>query len=163
MATQLSWRSLRDARVLLSTTFGVGLVKYAPGTVASLFGVLVWWFWLSEIRGFYQSGVIIAVGVLALYCIASTMRKHGVGDDSAITIDEVLGQWVALIAVPKTWWLVLVAFVGFRVLDILKPDPVGWVESKFDGALGVMLDDIVAGALVVAVLHLLIFWFGLGV
>ena len=163
MATQLSWRSLRDVRVLFSTTFGVGLVKYAPGTVASLFGVLVWWFWLSEIRGFYQSGVIIAVGVLALYCVSSTMRKHRIGDDSAITIDEVLGQWVALIAVPKTWWLVLAAFVGFRVLDILKPDPIGWVESKLDGAPGVLLDDIIAGTLVVAVLHLLMFWFGLGV
>ena len=91
------------------------------------------------------------------------MRKHGTGDDSAITIDEVLGQWVALIAMPKTWWLVLSAFIAFRVLDILKPDPVGWVESKFDGAMGVILDDIVAGALVVAVLHALIFWFGLAV
>ena len=90
------------------------------------------------------------------------MRKHGVGDDSAITIDEVLGQWVALIAIPKTWWLVLVAFIGFRVLDILKPDPVGWIETKFDGAAGVMLDDLIAGVLVVAVLHALIFWFGLG-
>ena len=90
------------------------------------------------------------------------MRKHKLGDDGAITIDEVLGQWVALIAIPKIWWLVLAAFIGFRVLDILKPDPVGWVESKFDGASGVILDDIVAGALVVAVLHALIFWFGLG-
>ena len=91
------------------------------------------------------------------------MHKHAIGDDGAITVDEVLGQWVALIAIPKTWWLVLAAFIAFRILDILKPDPVGWVESKFEGASGVLLDDIVAGALVVAVLHALIFWFGLGV
>ncbi len=162
MASQLTWRSLSDVRVGLSTTFGLGFVRYAPGTVASLLAVLIWWLWLSELRGFYQSGIIIAIGAIALYCVGFTIRKHGVGDDGAITIDEVLGQWVALIALPKTWWLVLAAFVGFRVLDILKPDPVGWAESKFDGALGIILDDIVAGALVVAVLHALIFWFGLG-
>lgn len=163
MASQLTWRSLRDVRVIFSTVCGVGFVRYAPGTVASVVGVLVWWFWLSEFRGFYQTAIIIAIGAIALYCVSSTMRKHGIGDDSAITIDEVLGMWVALIAIPKTWWLVLAAFVGFRVLDILKPDPVGWIETKFDGALGVILDDIVAGALVVAVLHALIFWFGLGI
>ena len=162
MASQLPWSSLRDPRVLFSTTLGAGFVKYAPGTVASFIAVLIWWFWLSDLRGFYQSGIIIAFAALALYCVASTMQKYGIGDDGAITIDEVLGQWVALIAIPKTWWLVLAAFITFRLLDILKPDPVGWVETKFDGALGVMLDDIGAGALVVAVLHVLVFWFGLG-
>lgn len=154
---------MSDIRVILSATFGVGFIRFAPGTFASLLAVLIWWFWLSELRGFYQTGIIIAVGVIAFYCVESTMRKYGIGDDSAITIDEVLGQWVALIALPKTWWLVLAAFIGFRVLDILKPDPVGWIETKFDGALGVILDDIVAGALVVAVLHALIFWFEIGV
>lgn len=163
MASKLTWRSLRDVRVLFSTTFGIGLVRYAPGTVASLVAVLVWWIWLSELRGFYQAGIIIMVAALALYCVAATMHKQGVGDDGAITIDEVLGQWVALIAVPKTWWFALAAFIAFRALDILKPDPVGWAERKFGGAVGVILDDILAGALVVAVLHMLIFWFGLGV
>lgn len=163
MASQLTWRSLKDVRVVLSTTFGIGFVRYAPGTVASLVAVLTWWLWLSELRGFYQTGIIVAIGAVAFYCVGATIRKHGVGDDRAITIDEVLGQWIALIAIPKTWWLVLAAFIGFRVLDILKPDPVGWVESKFEGASGVILDDIVAGALVVAVLHALIFWFGLGI
>lgn len=163
MASQLTWRSLSDVRVVFSTTLGLGFVRYAPGTVASLAAVLIWWFWLSELRGFYQSGIIIALGAVAFYCVGATMHKHAIGDDGAITIDEVLGQWVALIAIPKTWWLVLAAFIAFRILDVLKPDPVGWVESRFEGALGVLLDDIVAGALVVAVLHALIFWFGLGV
>ncbi|MCY4096492.1 MAG: phosphatidylglycerophosphatase A [Gammaproteobacteria bacterium] len=154
---------MSDVRVALSTTFGLGFVRYAPGTATSLLAVLIWWLWLSELRGFYQSAIIIAIGAIALYCVGFTMRKYEVGDDGAITIDEILGQWVALIAIPKSWWLVLAAFIGFRVLDILKPDPIGWVESKFDGAMGVVLDDIVAGALVVAVLHLLIYWFGLGI
>ncbi len=91
------------------------------------------------------------------------MQTYRLGDDPAITIDELLGQWIALIAVPNIWWLVLVGIIGFRVLDIIKPEPIGWVERKTPGALGVLLDDLVAGVLVAAVLHLLVYWFGLGV
>ena len=123
MATKLTFRALGDIRVFISTTGGLGLVKYAPGTVTSAVAVLVWWAWLSELRGFHQMGAILICGLIAYYCISATMREHSVGDDSAITIDEVVGQWVALIALPKNGWLVLAAFAGFRALDILKPDP----------------------------------------
>ncbi|MYD43129.1 MAG: phosphatidylglycerophosphatase A [Gammaproteobacteria bacterium] len=162
MQNKLGWHDVRDFRVLLATGFGLGFAKLMPGTVASLFAVAVWFFWLSELRGFYQSGIIIAALPLAYYVIHVTQQKVGVEDDSAITIDEILGQWAALIAAPKTWYIVLFAFVAFRVLDIYKPDPVGWAERRFKGPLGVLADDLVAGALVTAVIHISVYWFGLG-
>lgn len=162
-SSKLAWGDLRDARILFATVLGVGLLSKAPGTLASLAAVGAWWFWLSELRGIYQSAIILAVGAVAYYCIAATMRKRDVGDDPGITIDEVLGQWVALIAVPKIWYFVVFAFVAFRVLDILKPDPVGWADRKFKGPFGVLADDVMAGGLVVAVMHIGVFWFGIGV
>lgn len=163
MATQLPGKSVKDIRCLLATGFGIGFIKYAPGTFASAVAVVIWWLWLSEFRGFYQLGIILAIGLVATYCVDVTLKKHQVGDDSAITIDEFVGQWVALIALPKVWWLALLAFGLFRLLDIAKPDPVGWVDQNFKGAGGVMLDDVVAGAIVVAVTHALVFWFEVGV
>ena len=163
MSSGLTWRTLRDVNALVATAIGIGLVPKAPGTVASIFAVVVWWFWLSGYNGFAQIAIILLVGGLAFYCVHRTMRKYRVADDPAITIDEVLGQWVALIALPKSWWVVLIAFVGFRLLDILKPDPVGWIDEKLKGAGGVIADDLVAGVLVVAVLHAALFWFRLGI
>jgi phosphatidylglycerophosphatase A len=79
-------------------------------------------------------------------------------DDQRIVIDEVVGQWLAL--APLLWlpgWRfgldaaglvpLVTGFVAFRVLDVWKPGPVGWAERRFSGGLGVMLDDLVAGAL----------------
>lgn len=153
MATRLTIRDLADPRVFVCTTFGLGLVPKMPGTVTSAVTVVVWWFFLSDLRGFAQLGIVVASLPLAYLCTRSLMVKYSVNDDSAITIDEILGQLVALVAIPKNFWMVLIAFAGFRLLDIAKPDPVGWAERRFRGAHGVLADDIVAGLVVVAVLH----------
>ncbi len=78
----------------------------------------------------------------------------GRADDGRIVIDEVVGQLLALaplLALPlveRTNWRALVTgFVAFRVLDIWKPGPVRWAERRFSGGTGVMMDDVVAGAL----------------
>lgn len=163
MASQIPWQSIKDPRCLFATGLGVGFIKYAPGTLASVVAVLIWWFWLSEYRGFYQMAIILVVGVLATYCVAATLKKNQVGDDPAITIDEVIGQWVALVALPKNVWLILMAYVLFRFLDIAKPDPVGWVDRTYKGPGGIMMDDVVAGAIVVAVMHALVFAFEVGI
>ena len=163
MATQLTWRSSKDPRCFLATGFGIGYIKYAPGTCASVLAVVIWWLWLSEYRGFYQMAIILAIGLFATYCVATTLRQNQVGDDPAITADEIIGQWVALVALPKVWWLALLAFGLFRLLDIMKPDPIGWFDRRFKGPGGVMLDDVVAGAIVVAVMHALVFWLEVGV
>ena len=86
----------------------------------------------------------------------SETGRHDAGE---VVIDEVAGQWIALLVVPLDWRWYLAAFLLFRVFDILKPGPVRMAE-KLPGGVGVMADDIVAG--VFAGVCLLIIQWGIG-
>ncbi|MED5262473.1 MAG: phosphatidylglycerophosphatase A, partial [Myxococcota bacterium] len=159
---------MRGARapVWIATVLGVGQLPVAPGTFGSLVG-------LALFLGFSHLGVALyAISVLALTALgvwASGIAEHHFGrkDDGRIVIDEVVGQlWLLAplvvlapldflglrssdsgIAGFSSWCLLLVTgFVLFRVLDIAKPGPVGWAERRFEGGMGVMADDVVAGA-----------------
>ena len=73
-------------------------------------------------------------------------------DHKAIVIDEVVGIWIAMLAIPVlsvdmhiSFIYFVAAFVLFRFFDIVKPWPVGWADQKLSGAKGVMMDDILAG------------------
>ena len=78
-------------------------------------------------------------------------RQTGGHDASEIVVDEVAGQWIAMMPVaPITvlgtvWWQLLLAFVLFRLFDIEKPWPVGWIDRQTAGGWGVMADDVAAG------------------
>ncbi|MFO1027580.1 MAG: phosphatidylglycerophosphatase A [Acetobacteraceae bacterium] len=85
-------------------------------------------------------------GVLAL------RRVRVEGDPGWVVIDEFAGQWLALVALPGPSVVGLVAaFALFRVLDIAKPGPVGWADRQH-GIFGIMMDDVIAGAIVAVVL-----------
>ncbi|MEM9342977.1 MAG: phosphatidylglycerophosphatase A [Pseudomonadota bacterium] len=146
-------------------TFGyVGLIRPAPGTWGSLAALLV--AWPIHVLGgplllLAATAVALAIG---LWATRDYMAATGTHDPSEVVIDEVVGQWIALLpaslgaahsgaAIPDLWPGILVAFLAFRALDIAKPGPIGWADQQ-PGAWGVMLDDIIAGwmaALLVAV------------
>ena len=143
------------ARVL-ATVGCVGLLRPAPGTWGSLAALPLGW-------GAMQAGPVAftaACALLALlgwWVIAAATRGQVDHDPGEIVIDEVAGQWVALLPlawgaasaeVPVTalWPGWIAAFVLFRVFDIWKPGPVGWADRRAD-PLGVMLDDVIAGTL----------------
>jgi phosphatidylglycerophosphatase A len=69
----------------------------------------------------------------------------GIHDHPGIVWDEFVGLWIAMIGLPVTWSSIIAGFFLFRVFDILKPWPIGWIDKNFNGGLGIMLDDIVAG------------------
>ena len=75
----------------------------------------------------------------------------GKKDASEVVIDELAGQWIALLVVPPDWRWWLAAFVLFRIFDIVKPGPVRMSE-RLPGGFGVMADDVVAGVLAAALL-----------
>ena len=85
----------------------------------------------------------------------------------SIVIDEVVGQMLTLLALPiyetlyplPTTYYCVLAFLSFRLFDILKPFPISYVDKNIHGSLGIMLDDIVAGVLACVSLHLLILVF----
>jgi phosphatidylglycerophosphatase A len=95
--------------------------------------------------------LLSVVGVVAS---EQAIRETGLKDPSVVVIDEWLGQGVALLAVPHSWWGAGLAFVFFRVFDILKPPPVSFLE-RAPGGVGVMLDDLGAGLLAALLLHYL--------
>lgn len=145
--------------MLLATGLGSGLSPWAPGTVASIVALPIWWFGLSMLPVTIAIGLLIVLCAIAVWIVNIACHATGVGDDGAIVIDEWLGMWIALLACPRTLPAMLAAFVLFRLFDIAKPWPVSWADRAVGGGLGVMLDDVFAGILALAVLQLSLWGF----
>ena len=72
-----------------------------------------------------------------------------------IVWDEFAGYFITMIAAPAGWQWIIVGFVLFRFFDIIKPWPIKWADTKVEGGLGIMLDDILAGFISLAILQVL--------
>jgi phosphatidylglycerophosphatase A len=124
--------------------FGVGKSPKAPGTVATIATVPIWYF-LAQFNPFIYMGVTLAlvfVGVAAANSYEAISDKH---DSKEIVIDEVVGYLITMTWLPVTWQSAVIGFVVFRVLDIFKPPPIRQLDQKVKGGFGVMVDDIAAG------------------
>lgn len=134
----------------LATLGPVGHIRPAPGSWGSAAAVLIA-VGLVSVSGWLLEAALVAVCIAGVKAADIYERVTGQKDASPIVIDEVAGQWIALLAVPFDWRWWLAAFIAFRAFDILKPGPVRLAE-RLPGGYGVMADDIVAGALAAAVL-----------
>jgi len=130
-----------------------GYIPFASGTAGSFLGLLIF-----LIPGFSNPSAFLpalaAVFLLGL-STATEMEKHYGRDPSVVTIDEVIGMWIALAFLPMSTMVIAAAFVLFRVFDIVKPFP----ARRFDtmaGGFGIMMDDVVAGLYTNIVLQLLL-------
>jgi phosphatidylglycerophosphatase A len=141
--------------MIVAIFFGSGLSPVAPGTVGSLAALPLAYFLLSVPVGqaMLVIGALFLMGVWASNAIEAALEQH---DASLIVIDEVVGQClvvtlldVFLRGAVDTNLLLLLSFIGFRLFDIIKPWPVGWVDRKIGDGVGVMLDDVVAALLTV--------------
>ena len=142
---------------LIATLFGVGLLRPAPGTwgsaAAIALGVAI-----DHLLGFPALVIATALVIpLGYWAVAGTVAASDNKDPSEIVIDEVAGQWIALLFPAfafwwrgmEGWWLVaypgwVAAFVFFRLFDIWKPGPAGRADRKHTAA-GTMEDDLWAG------------------
>ena len=135
----------RRIAVVIGTGLGAGYAPVAPGTVGTLFpGLpLAWWLAGEGLWVLLASGAILfAAGVWAAGKCEEVFARR---DPPRVVIDEVLGLLTALAGVDPTWQALLGAFLLFRTFDILKPWPVGLIDRRVPGGLGVVLDDVVAG------------------
>lgn len=146
---------MKPLATLLGTFFYIGYLRPASGTWGSA-AALPAAYGLALLGGPW----LLALAVLGVFCLgwwATSVMVEGrdTHDPSEVVIDEVAGQWVALLPVLvgashagvdalALWPGWLVAFLAFRFFDILKPGPIGWADRRAD-ALGVMLDDMIAG------------------
>lgn len=136
---------------LLAYGFGSGLAPKAPGTAGSLLGLLLF-VPLLQLPLIAQCGVIIAGLLLGIPLTGKVARETGIKDPSGIVWDEFVGMWIVLLWLPSIWWLP-VAFLLFRVFDILKPWPISLADRELDGGLGIMLDDVIAGLMALGCLQ----------
>ena len=137
--------NLAHPGVLLATWFGAGYLPKAPGTWGSL-GALPF-AWLIMDQGGVWSLVVACVAVFAVGLWASWdyMKRTNLHDPGSIVVDEVAGQWIVLCLAPLDPVVYALGFALFRLFDVLKPWPVSWADRRVGGALGVMLDDVLAG------------------
>jgi phosphatidylglycerophosphatase A len=142
--------------VHFATVFGIGWMRPGPGTWASCAAGLMSLLLIGTVPtvGLTATfiGLVILVTLLSLWLLPHAVPHFGVGDPSQVVIDEVAGVWLAVALIPAATlqadpiWSVILAVLLFRVFDIAKPWPVNWFE-RLPGALGIMADDLVAGAI----------------
>ncbi|MEM7543670.1 MAG: phosphatidylglycerophosphatase A [Pseudomonadota bacterium] len=134
---------LRDPGHLLALGFGSGLAPKAPGTFGTLIGVVLF-IPLGTLTAVFYGTAVLALYALGVVACGRTADALGVHDHGAIVWDEVVGFLVAAALCGNTLELA-VAFVLFRIFDIVKPWPIKYVDSQVSGGTGIMLDDVIAG------------------
>lgn len=155
---------------LISTFFYVGFLRPAPGTWGSIAGIILAYILLISISFLTFCLIVLSTILIGFWSTKNYIKKNSVkSDPSEVVIDEVIGQWIAILPLGYVlkvdefsneglWFVWLWAFVSFRFFDIVKLGLIGWADN-LDGAWGVLLDDILAGiaaGLTVSVLVLLI-------
>ncbi len=135
---------------MLATFFGTGYLRPGPGTWGSAAGLAIWLavaHWAHPIRLHLTIGTALAALLLLLIGIpasAIVAREAATQDPSFVVLDEVVGQWIALIGATVLPWSWLLAFLLFRIFDIYKPPPARQFDRMHSG-FGIMMDDVAAG------------------
>jgi phosphatidylglycerophosphatase A len=143
---------------LIGTGFYTGYFPLFPGTVGSVTGLAVYWMLVSAgaLSQNFTIGWPITVAVTFLLGVYSARRCEVMfgHDNKRIVIDEIWGMVIALFMLPVKWPWIAGSFVLFRFFDVVKPFP-GRRAERIGGGAGVMLDDGVAGAYTLVIMHLI--------
>jgi phosphatidylglycerophosphatase A len=143
---------------LVATWFGVGFLPIAPGTWGSLATIPIAHLVAVLSGAWGLAAFALGIAMIGVHAAGETARLRGTGDPPEVVVDEVAGQSIALLPVyalvrPEAVGLriasVLVAFVLFRILDVWKPGPIGWLE-RLPGGWGIVADDLLGGAVAAA-------------
>ena len=142
--------------LVLATWFGCGYFPWGPGTIGSLAAVVI----AMLLQHYAHAGrlalLVLTVILLwpAIWASTRAARMLGRKDPGMVVVDEVLGQWVALLgAAARGWRVFLAGFLLFRLFDIWKPWPVRNFEKLPDGA-GIVMDDLAAGIYAALILYI---------
>jgi len=147
MATAVAARTVFSHPVhILAFGFGSGLSPKAPGTFGTL-AAIPFFLLLSNLNLGAYLLVCLLVSAVGVYICGESSRLLKVHDHPGIVWDEFAGFLITMAGFAATWQNVLIGFILFRLLDILKPWPIKWADKQVSGGLGIMLDDILAGVL----------------
>ena len=159
---------IKEFNLFFLTFCKIGKIKYAPGTIASLATCLIF---LLLINIF--DILILAFFTLIIFCysfiaINYSYEKFSADDPQEIVVDEVVGQFLTLLAIPvyetlyplPAIYYCISAFILFRLFDIWKPFPISYVDNNVKGSLGIMLDDVVASIYSIVILSIIFIFLG---
>ena len=133
---------------IAATFFYLGKLPIAPGTWGSM-GALILWLFLPVTTSVHLS-VILGLFILGVYSSHKVSKYMQVHDPSEVVIDEAVGMGISLFMLPHSYGLYLLAFIVFRIFDILKPSFIYQVQN-LPGGWGIMLDDVLAGLFTLAI------------
>ena len=149
--------------IKFSELYPIGKFKYAPGTIASLFTCIIFFY----LNTYFQIEIIILiffiVFFISLLSIQNYLKLYGNKDHQSIVIDEFLGQYIALFSIPlfeleNNIINISIIFLLFRFFDISK---IGLRSvEKIPGTFGILFDDIIGGIYTIPIIYLLFLWFG---
>lgn len=130
---------------IFTTFFYLGYSPIAPGTIGSIAAIILWWLFLNTNFQFFLIFFLLYVSFAYIFTQIH-ISKEKKDDPSEIICDEVIGQLIPLFLISSTndIYLILIAFVSFRIFDIFKLYPANYAENVH-GANGVILDDVIAG------------------
>lgn len=141
----------------IGSGFYTGYFPIASGTIGSIAAILIY-----LIPGFENLFIIIPAIIIFIYygIFVGTKFESEYGKDPAqCTIDEVVGTWISIIALPKSFIIISIAFLIWRALDIIKPPPARNLE-RLKGGLGIMIDDVISGIYTLIIMHLVLYLTG---
>ncbi len=128
----------------LATLFGIGKLSKAPGTLATLATIPIWYV-LAQAGPLIYMAVVFMLFPLGVWASQVYENQSDTHDSKEIVIDEVVGFLITMTWMPFTWQSVLFGFLLFRFFDIVKPPPIRQLDKKIPGGFGVMVDDVAAG------------------
>ena len=151
---------------LFVTLYGIGKISKIPGSIASLV-TTIFLFFLFHILSISPNLVLICLIIIffiSLYAVNIFIKDLDNKDPKEVVIDEFIGQSIPICLyeiahegtkeINQTLTFYFIMFILFRIFDITKPSPVSYYDRNFKNSFGVIMDDIVAGLYVVAVLVL---------
>lgn len=135
---------MRSPSLLLAFGFGSGLSPKAPGTMGTIAAIPLWLL-LAELSQINYIFLVVISAVAGISICGRAAEKLAVHDHGGIVWDEFVGFWIAMAFLPVNFVSLLLGFTLFRLIDILKPWPISWIDKNIGGGLGIMIDDVVAG------------------
>lgn len=135
-------RIWRDPIHFVACGFGVGMLP-SPGTFGTLVGVLVYLL-IHPLPLWLYIVIVLILNVGGIFLCDKVNRDLNTDDHPAAVWDEIAAFPIVMIAVPFTWYYIVIGFVLFRYFDIFKPGPIGWLDRNVHGGFGVMIDDVAA-------------------
>ena len=148
--------SMKNKMVFLATVGRVGYLPKAPGTWGTLASLILFIGFreLVPTTSYLFISLVFIFSLLSIYITTRAEKLLNKKDPTEIVLDEVVGFFVACIALPQDFLWLLAAFILFRLADIFKPFPARWIQDHCKGGLGIVGDDIVAGLYTCVVLQL---------